>query len=116
MELSLIEPVEPTHEVNQCEEELKRHCSKQDKCKEHKAKVFVVIEGQCSPSMKNKIEADKDHKDWRLTDDVVSLLTKIKKSLCSTAEVHHKHWAMMTNIMHKIVMVKQNDGEVSQAI
>ena len=88
-EMSLIKLTEPTREVTQCEikkdkEDVKQCCSEEEKHKECKSKVFTVAKGQCSLSVKNKIEADKDHKDWKLNDNVVASMKRIKELLCST--------------------------------
>ena len=71
---------------------------------------MTVLKGQCSLSVKNEIKADEDHKNWSSGDNAVASLMKIEELLCSTTEVQCKHWMMMNN-MHKMMTLKQNNGE-----
>ena len=95
-ELSLTEPTELTRDVNQCEiekheEEIKRCHGEKQKCEEHKSKVFILIKGQCSLSVKNKVEADEDREDWSFNDNVVASSKRIKELSCLTTEVQCEH-------------------------
>jgi len=45
------------HVVDECRELMKRKLDKEDKCNEDKAKLFRIIMTQCSPEMKDKLEA-----------------------------------------------------------
>ena len=80
-------PTEPTKktptafDVKECDEKLDFHFRKQEIHEENKAKVFIVIVGQCTLVMKNKVMSCKDHKKMEEEDNVVELLKAIKK-LC----------------------------------
>jgi hypothetical protein len=39
------------------ETELKQYYFKKERYEEHKAKIFVIVKGQCTLSMKNKVES-----------------------------------------------------------
>ena len=115
VELSLSMPPEPPGQTNQykiekCKEDVKRYYCKSDKYKEQKAKVFTVIRGQCSLSMKNKLESDKDYKTWVKNDDVTSLLKKIKELTYSTTEVRYEYWTLVTSL-GKLANMRQSEGE-----
>ena len=86
------EPREPkddknTFAVMKFKMQLNRHHDKLDKHNEHKAKVFVVVKGQCSLTMKNKIESMTECKDWEKNDDMTELLNGLKEVSFSTADV-----------------------------
>jgi ABC-type thiamine transport system substrate-binding protein len=36
---------------------LKQYYFKKERCKEHKAKLFVIVKGQCTLNMRNKVES-----------------------------------------------------------
>ena len=66
-ELSLNMPPELPGNMNECKikkckEDVKCLRGKQDKCNEHKLKVFVIMRGQCSLSVKNRLESNEDYK------------------------------------------------------
>ena len=114
-ELSLSLPPEPPGQANEYKiekykEDVKRYYSRTDKYKEHKAKVFIVIRGQCSLSMKNKLESDKEYKTWVANDDVTNLLKKIKELTYSTTEVRYEYWSVAMGL-GKLSNVRQADGE-----
>ena len=53
-ETKFVEPRVPTDKdpdkfaVERHKQQLNRHCNKTQKCEEHKAKVFMIVKGQCS--------------------------------------------------------------------
>ena len=114
-ELSLSMPSEPTgtaneYKIEKYKEDVKRYYSKSDKYNEHKAKVFIVIRGQCSLSMKNRLESDKEYKSWVRNDDVINLLKKIKELTYSTTEVRYEYWSLAMSL-GKLANVRQSEGE-----
>jgi mannose-6-phosphate isomerase class I len=58
------EPVMPDKEevkspcmIKKYETELKQDYFKKERYEEHKAKIFVIVKGQCTLNMKNKVES-----------------------------------------------------------
>ena len=56
---------------------------------DHTRKVFVVILGQCSHSMKNRLVNEKEYDALEDADDVVGLLKLLKSMAFSTTGVQH---------------------------
>jgi hypothetical protein len=75
--------------------------------KENKAKVFFIIEGQCTYHMVNKIKSDKDYKALEENDDMIGLLTIIKELIYNTRSVQYHYWTGR-NIICEILMYKQS--------
>jgi len=68
------------HVVDEHRELMKRKLDKEDKHNEDKAKLFVIIMTQCSPEMKDKLEAQSTELEKLKDDnDVIGLLDMIKE-------------------------------------
>ena len=78
-------------------------------CK-YKAKVFVIIKGQCSLTMKNKVKSMKGYKDWEKDDNVVKLLNALKDLSFSTVDIQYEYWTMNQSLKNVMTM-KQEGGE-----
>ena len=68
-------------ELEKYRAELKRYYDRSDSYGKEKAKVFVVIKGQCTRKMKNKVENLEEFKQWEQDDDVVKLLDGLQSLL-----------------------------------
>ena len=113
--LELKEPTDPegketTHKIKKHEKDLAQHYKKIDKRNECKAKVFLVVKGQCNLSVKNKLEAMEKHSELEQNDDAVGLLKMIKELSCVSTEVKCQCWSM-TTMLHKLVNMCQGDNE-----
>jgi mannose-6-phosphate isomerase class I len=69
------------------ETELKQYYFKKERYKEHKAKIFVIVKGQCTLSMKNKVERLKGYDSIEASDDVIKLLNGLKELTFKTHDV-----------------------------
>jgi hypothetical protein len=58
--------------------------------KDNKSKVFVVILGQCLPSVRSKLESDDGYSTLENNDDVVGLLKELRKMAFLTVLNLHK--------------------------
>ena len=72
------------------DKEIGHYYNKLDEYLENKAKVFVIIKGQCSLTMKNKVETLPDYEEWERDDNVIGLLGGLKelsspRLVCSTS-------------------------------
>jgi hypothetical protein len=54
------------------ETELKPYYFKKETYKEHKAKIFVIVKGQCTLYMKNKVKSLQDYDLIEANDDVIT--------------------------------------------
>jgi hypothetical protein len=50
------EEAKPPFLMKKYERELKQYYFKKERYEEHKAKIFVIVKGQCTLNMKNKVE------------------------------------------------------------
>jgi mannose-6-phosphate isomerase class I len=69
------------------ETELKQYYFKKERYEEHKAKIFVIVKGQCTLNIKNKIESLQGYDSIEANDDVIKLLNSLKEL---TFETHVK--------------------------
>jgi mannose-6-phosphate isomerase class I len=61
------------------ETELKQYYFKiKERYEEHKAKIFVIVKGQCYLNMKKKVESLKGYDSIEANDDVIKLLNSLK--------------------------------------
>jgi len=77
---------------------------------EQKAKVFVVILGQCSSEVKNKLVNNVGFKALEDSDDVVGLLKMLKEMAFSTSGVQHPYWTLQ-NVLRRLTAVNQGPTE-----
>ena len=113
--MKLVEPPQPGDADNKFhmekyKQELSQYYEKLDQYEDYKAKVFVIIKGQCSLSMKNKVESMTNYKTWEKSDDVIKLLEALKELSFSMTDVQYEYWTMTRN-MKNVLMIKQYDGE-----
>jgi len=85
------------HVVDEHRELIKRKLDKEDKCNEDKAKLFRIIMTQCSPEMKDKLEAQSTELE-KLEDDndVIGLSHMIKELVCNAGGVRNKFVVMQS--------------------
>ena len=65
-------------EVEEWKTKLNRYYKQQDTYKENKAKVFIVIKGQCTAAVINKVEAMSNYENIEQDYNVIKLLAIIK--------------------------------------
>jgi hypothetical protein len=53
------------------ETELKQYYFKKERCEEHKAKIFVLVKGQHTLNMKNKVESLQGYDSIEANNDVI---------------------------------------------
>jgi hypothetical protein len=92
------------------ETELKQYYFKKDKYEEHKAKIFVIIKGQCTLNMKNKVESLKGYDLIEASDDVIKLLNGLKELTFKTHDVQYGYWTICQTV-RKVLTMRQQDNE-----
>jgi hypothetical protein len=76
------------------ETELKQYYFKKDRYEEHKAKIFVIVKGQCALDMKFKGESLKGYDSIEASDDVIKLLNGLKELTFKTHNVQYGYWTI----------------------
>ena len=110
-----VEPKQPSGKVSDVEmkkyeKELSRYYTKYNEYVEYKAKVFVIIKGQCTLTMKNKVESLKDYEKIEEDDDVIRLLKGLKQLAFTTVDVQYKYWTVCWS-MNQVFKMKQMNEE-----
>jgi hypothetical protein len=77
---------------------------------DHTSKVFVIILGQCSHSVKNKLMNQKEYATLEDDDDVVGLLKMLKSMAFSTTAVQHPYWTMQS-VLKRLSAINQGPNE-----
>ena len=80
------------------------------KYKDAKAKTFIIVMGQCSLMMKNKVESHKDFEDIQDRDDIKELMKIIKDFSYSTTDARYEHWNMVFAI-GRVLKISQRPKE-----
>jgi hypothetical protein len=111
------EPVIPDKEeakspfvMKKYETELKQYYFKKERYEEHKAKIFVIVKGQCTLNMKNKVESLKGYDSLEANDDVFKLLSGLKELTFKTHDVQYGYWTIC-QIVRKVLTMRQQDNE-----
>jgi hypothetical protein len=95
--------------VKKYETELKQYYFKKERYKEFKAKIFVIVKGQCV-NMKNKVESLQGYDLIEANDDVVKVLNGIKELTFKTHEVQYGYWAICQTV-RRVLTMRQQDNE-----
>jgi len=92
---------------------LKMCLEREERYKQDKSKVFLIIMGQCKSPMRNKLEALEKYKTLAQEDDVAGLMEEIRKLVYSTDNTQYEYWTMQAS-MKALVNMKQGDREALQ--
>ena len=76
------------------ETELNQYYLKKERYEENKSKIFVIGKGQCTLSMKNKVESLRGYASMEASDDVIKLLNGLKELTFKTHEEQYGYWTM----------------------
>ena len=78
-------------DIEEWKTKLSCYYKKQDKYIEDKAKVFVIIIGQCTTVVKNKVEANTAYGDVELNYNIMELLRIIKEIAFKSGDKKYNH-------------------------
>jgi hypothetical protein len=94
------------------ETELKQYYFKKERYEEHKAKIFVIVKGQCTLNMKNKAESLKSYDLIEASDDVIKLLNGLKELTlkCTMCNMQYGYWTICQTV-RKVLTMRQQDKE-----
>jgi hypothetical protein len=76
---------------------------------EEKAKVFRLIIGQCTTTLRNKVEAAETYSDLEANDDIAGLLELVWELIFSIEKTQYEYWAMQAAMGR--LMSKQENKE-----
>ena len=77
---------------------------------DHTSKVFIIILGQCSHSVKNRLVNEKGYDALEDKDDVVGLLKMLKMMAFSTTGIQHPYW-MVQLVLKCLAAINQGPNE-----
>ena len=97
-------------ELTKYKAQMDRYLRKVDQYEENKAKVFVIIKGQCTLQMRNKLESLKEYPELEDKDNVIGLLEVLKQLAFSTLNAHYPYWTMMESFKN-LFSIKQMEHE-----
>ena len=99
----------PLH-IEEWKTKLSRYYKKEDKYTEDKAKVFVIIMGQCTMAVKNKVEANTAYADIETNYDVVELLRIIKEIAFESGDKKYNH-QLAFFALKGVINIRQDEHE-----
>jgi hypothetical protein len=73
---------------------------------DNKAKVFVIILGQCTHNVKSKLENELGHATLEMNDDVVGLLRQLKQLAFASGGVQHPFWTLQIVMRHLLAIIQ----------
>jgi hypothetical protein len=76
----------------------------------NKAKVFVIILGQCTHNVKSKLENESGYATLEMNDDVVGLLRQLKQMAFASGGVQHPFWILQI-VMRRLLAINQGPRE-----
>jgi hypothetical protein len=77
---------------------------------DNKAKVFLIILGQCTHNVKSKLEKELGYATLEMNDDVVGLLRQLKQMAFSSGGVQHPFWTLQI-VMRRLLAINQGPTE-----
>jgi Zinc knuckle len=89
---------------------INRYHKKLDKYQDDKAKVFIVILGQCTQVVKNMLENSDDFKQLELDRNVAGLLAMLKEMAFSTKGVQEPY-VTLADSLRRLTAINQGTGE-----
>ena len=92
------------------DKKLKKHKEKLEECESTKQIAFVKLLGQCSPAVRNQLEASKNHATIEQSADVPQLPQLIESIVHSNEGVQCDCWALSFAV-RKLTTMKQGKGE-----
>jgi hypothetical protein len=91
------------------ETELKQCYFKTERYEEHRAKIFVIVKGQCTLNMKNKVESLQGYNSIK-ANDVIKLLNGLKELTFKTHQVQYGYGTICQTV-RRVLTMRQQDNE-----
>jgi hypothetical protein len=90
--------------------ELKQYYFKKERYEEHKAKIFVIVKGQCTLNMKNKVESLQGFDSIEANDDAIKLVNGLKELTFKMHEVQYGYWTICQTV-RRVLTMRQEDNK-----
>lgn len=97
-------------EIDIFKEEVKSHVNKKERSKQAKSSLFIVVLGQCSDAMTNKLKAVKGYKDMEKIGDVEGLLRAVR-DLGNKVEEKVSSYKNLDELKKQFYLYRQQPGE-----
>ena len=110
------EPMEPrkkdpnAFQLKKYEKELNVYFRKLEDYTENKTKVFIILMGQCTMVMQNKVKAQKNYDELEKNDDVIGLIQVIKELSYEVTENKYVFVGMQRSL-YRLMTMKQGEKE-----
>jgi hypothetical protein len=78
--------------------------------RDNKAKVFVIILGQCTHNVKSKLESELGYGTLEINDDVVGLLRQLKQMAFASGGIQHP-FCTLKIVMRRLLAINQGPRE-----
>ena len=76
---------------------------RKEEYRKEKSKVFGVIKGQCTRSMKNRLAQESDYKTIETNNDVLGLINKLKSITFATQTGQYDYWLVADNLRDAVL-------------
>jgi hypothetical protein len=90
--------------------DLKQYYFKKERYEEHRAKMFVIVNGRCTLNMKTKVESLKGYDSIEASDDLIKLLNGLKELTFKTHEVQYGYRTICQTV-RRVLTMRQQDNE-----
>ena len=100
-----------SHESRKWDKDYDHYLRQKDIYELNKGKVFVIIKGQCTLAVKNKLNSlGAEYAQLEQDIDVIGLLKAIRNIALENAEIQFEHWAA-AQALKRLAMVNQHGDE-----
>jgi hypothetical protein len=93
---------------------LKQYYFKKERYEEHKAKIFVIVKGQCTLNMENKVESLNGYNLIEANDDVIQLLNRLKELTFKMPSVQYGYWTTCQTVRRVLAMRQQDNKPLAE--
>ena len=98
-------------EIERYRIKMKMHLEEEKLYKRNKGKVFIIVIGQCTKPVKNKLASfPEEYKKFEQDDDVAGVLTKMKELVYNTTNIQYEIWTLQKQLRTGLCL-RQYDRE-----
>ena len=92
-------------EIERYRIKMKMHLEEEKLYKRNKGKVFIIVIGQCTKPVKNKLASfPEEYKKFEQDDDVAGVLTKMKELVYNTTNIQYEIWTLQKQLRTGLCM------------
>ena len=105
-----VEDITDSVEMDIYKEEVRDHVRKKERLKQAKSSLFIVVLGQCSDAMTNKLKGVKGYNDMEKNCDVAALLRAVR-DLSNKVEEKVSPYETLDDLKKQFYLYRQQPGE-----